>query len=1051
MAKAKSTKKGNSPETLAADSLSVLAFDGQDDYVDFGAKPQFKVPKHITLECWVYIETQKQWAGIISKVFDTGSTESGYGLLLDGSSGIYFGVKVPSQGIQYLSSGANSVPLKEWHHIAGAYDGQNLRVYIDGVEKAVQALGDSSIRHDPDNNLRFGIYQDNDETYAFQGKIAEVRLWEVARTQADLQQYMNSRLTGTEPGLVGYWPLNEGSGTTVQDKTANGNQGAIAGATWQQAQLSLGEAMQPSVPEWEEPTPSVALAFDGLDDYIEIKEPFKNNTEFTLSLWLKPAALNTGWRGIIGKEGDATAYRKPSFWLSPGSNGLHYDSVSPAGYGDRYSGTLEAFFEATNQWVHVAWVKQGKEYRFYRNGELFATKPAPEVFYTNESSYWIGRVDNFFPGEITNVQFWNLARTQTDIQSDLRRRLTGAQSGLVEYWPLVEGSGTTANDYTISANHGTINGASWVESQLPILKHLEAAGSAIAATPFSIHPNLTAPSSRIKTLRVSGGWGLDRIQVQYEHLTPTPTEVYDSPEYGRQGGTPGEFSLEIGDYLTVVSGEWGTGAPGYPREEIVSLQFQTYQGKQSQVFGGGNSQKQVEPFSFLAPDGYEIVGFFGACHSTQGNLVRIGVYLHPIHQDSRATALPVQPTVSIPNNSKIKLKSWKGDYLHRPDSAEGVTTWSTGIGNEWTVEAIANNQIKLKSWKEDYLQRPDSQQGIATGTGIGSEWTVEAIADNKVKLLSWKGDYLHRPDSPQGVTTWDTGVGNEWTFEFVEATPISSATLDVPVEPEPPAVPAPAAPAVTQSSKSLLSFGANHQGIAVGGGALKPKTCFTIEAWVYPQVETGLQVIYAEGQSRLYLEGGELKFRVNSTVDPIASVNAEIKAGNWYHVAIVREGNRPGATKLYINGIQNDNQLAVPAIAALGDIYLGIHPDLPDSQWQGKLLEVRVWRYDRSHAEILSNMTHYLTGRELGLMRCWRMNEGLGTMVGDKTSNRAVGAITEGMTWEESEIPIKVKLDPQERLTRSTGLEDYGYWYKEMAKQQTTEAQPPFRRGRIWR
>jgi len=32
------------------------------------------------------------------------------------------------------------------------------------------------------------------------------------------------------------------------------------------------------------------------------------------------------------------------------------------------------------------------------------------------------------------------------------------------------------------------------------------------------------------------------------------------------------------------------------------------------------------------------------------------------------------------------LKSWKGDSLHRPDSAQGVTTWSSGIGNEWTVE-----------------------------------------------------------------------------------------------------------------------------------------------------------------------------------------------------------------------------------------------------------------------------------------------------------------------------------------------------------------------------
>ena len=117
---------------------------------------------------------------------------------------------------------------------------------------------------------------------------------------------------------------------------------------------------------------------------------------------------------------------------------------------------------------------------------------------------------------------------------------------------------------------------------------------------------------------------------------------------------------------------------------------------------------------------------------------------------------------------KIKLKSWKGDYLHRPDTDQGVTTWHTGVGNEWTVEEIADNKIKLKSWKGDYLHRPDTNQGVTTwSTGVGNEWTVEAIATNKIKLKSWKGDYLHRPDSAQDVTTWSTGIGNEWEFEII--------------------------------------------------------------------------------------------------------------------------------------------------------------------------------------------------------------------------------------------------------------------------------------------
>ena len=75
---------------------------------------------------------------------------------------------------------------------------------------------------------------------------------------------------------------------------------------------------------------------------------------------------------------------------------------------------------------------------------------------------------------------------------------------------------------------------------------------------------------------------------------------------------------------------------------------------------------------------------------------------------------------------KVKLKSSKGDYLHRPDTPHGVTTWNTGSGNEWTLE----------------------------------------ILNGKIKLKSSKGDYLHRSDAPHGVTTWNTGSGNEWTLEL---------------------------------------------------------------------------------------------------------------------------------------------------------------------------------------------------------------------------------------------------------------------------------------------
>jgi hypothetical protein len=123
---------------------------------------------------------------------------------------------------------------------------------------------------------------------------------------------------------------------------------------------------------------------------------------------------------------------------------------------------------------------------------------------------------------------------------------------------------------------------------------------------------------------------------------------------------------------------------------------------------------------------------------------------------------------ALKQGSIIKLKSWKGDFLHRPDSPQGVTTWHSGVGNEWTVEVSSANKIRLQSWKGDYLHRPDSAQGVTTrNSRTDQEWTVEVIAANTIRLRSWKNDCLHRPDSPQDVTSSGTGIGNEWTVEAV--------------------------------------------------------------------------------------------------------------------------------------------------------------------------------------------------------------------------------------------------------------------------------------------
>jgi hypothetical protein len=74
---------------------------------------------------------------------------------------------------------------------------------------------------------------------AWDGWIDDVRLWDDVRTASELSVNKFLTLTGSESGLVGYWPMSEGTGTTTADATANGNDGTISGVEWIRVQHDL--------------------------------------------------------------------------------------------------------------------------------------------------------------------------------------------------------------------------------------------------------------------------------------------------------------------------------------------------------------------------------------------------------------------------------------------------------------------------------------------------------------------------------------------------------------------------------------------------------------------------------------------------------------------------------------------------------------------------------------------------------------------------------------------------------------------------------------------
>ncbi|MEO1373067.1 MAG: neuraminidase-like domain-containing protein [Cyanobacteria bacterium J06635_10] len=154
-------------------SRNVLTLDGNSSYVNLNEKSnlRFDGNKPYTMAAWI----KPKGAGIIISKFN------------QGHHGAYF-VKISESGdviAQRESAGELSsnkvVPLSEWSHIAITYNESILKIYIDGNLANSQALG--SIPNDNQTRVLIGaFYRDGKTTEYFEGQIAEVRIWNYARS-----------------------------------------------------------------------------------------------------------------------------------------------------------------------------------------------------------------------------------------------------------------------------------------------------------------------------------------------------------------------------------------------------------------------------------------------------------------------------------------------------------------------------------------------------------------------------------------------------------------------------------------------------------------------------------------------------------------------------------------------------------------------------------------------------------------------------------------------------------------------------------------------------
>ncbi|MFN8397225.1 MAG: LamG domain-containing protein [Bacteroidia bacterium] len=132
-----------------------------------------------------------------------------------------------SNGFKQVDSPKNLIKAGVWQHIAVSWDGQQIGLYVNGV--LVKGGSHEGGLQKGATEIAVGRRELNKTTENYLGSIEEVRIWNTARTQAEIGRYMKYRLIGNEPGLVAYYPISLVDTNPLKDYGPNGLHGKLNG------------------------------------------------------------------------------------------------------------------------------------------------------------------------------------------------------------------------------------------------------------------------------------------------------------------------------------------------------------------------------------------------------------------------------------------------------------------------------------------------------------------------------------------------------------------------------------------------------------------------------------------------------------------------------------------------------------------------------------------------------------------------------------------------------------------------------------------------------
>lgn len=287
------TRKSVSVYPTGQPITHAMQFDGINDYARAAAPEDFRM-QEFTAEAMIKTLSTDDWG---SEIVSAGNN---WGLRVMPNGNLQFSFN-SNNTWQNLVANVNARDGL-WHHVAVTRTANAVKLYMDG-EVVAQSENLNPIEYIYGSEFLVGRHGDGDDHFNFNGAIDEVRVWNVPRSDAQIEQYSSTMLPDGESNLLAHYTAEEGTGTIANDGSSAATHSLTLhnGANW-----TAGAPL--SEPDGEpEVTPVTALT-DDFEDFIVdqskwfVYDPAASSQLQDGELNITPSSVGASYRGISSRE-----------------------------------------------------------------------------------------------------------------------------------------------------------------------------------------------------------------------------------------------------------------------------------------------------------------------------------------------------------------------------------------------------------------------------------------------------------------------------------------------------------------------------------------------------------------------------------------------------------------------------------------------------------------------------------------------------------------------------------------------------------------------------